>query len=173
MGLAVSLSKVHLSSIKQLPSRVPLAQSSEIYGLQLRPVKDIRTRDPGRATHVTVSQYQCGSIGNIIRQEASAALFSLLQETFRVLSHSPEEVGFPHSDDNHRCGAHSQASMSFFMRNESLSSRFIQPSRIKLIPRHCQDTGPPLLPGSHAQCVPHYFTKYQNFSGFLQWRWIC
>ena len=27
-----------------------------------------------------------------------------------------------------------QASMSFFMRNESLSSRFIQPSTIKLIP---------------------------------------
>ena len=36
--------------------------------------------------------------------------------------------------------------MSFFMRNESLSSRFIQPSRIKLIPRLCQD-GPSIVSG--------------------------
>ena len=36
--------------------------------------------------------------------------------------------------------------MSFFMRNESLSSGFIQPSRIKLIPRHCQD-GPSIVCG--------------------------
>ena len=36
--------------------------------------------------------------------------------------------------------------MSFFMRNESLSSGFIQPSRIKLIPRLCQD-GPGIVSG--------------------------
>ena len=36
--------------------------------------------------------------------------------------------------------------MSFFMRNESLSSGFIQPSRIKLIPRLCQD-GPSIVCG--------------------------
>ena len=167
MGLAVSLSKVHLSSIKQLPSRVTLAQSPEIYGAPTQ-TREGHQDPAARMSHTRYTRQI--SMRDIIRQEVSEALFSLLQETFRVLSHSPEEVGFPHPTGNHR--ARLQAPMSFFMRNESLSSRFIQPSRIKLIPRPCQDTGPPLLPGSHAQCVPHYFTKYQNFSGFLQWRQI-
>ena len=55
--------------------------------------------------------------------------------TWLVITSSATAANIPPPLPRLRC----QASMSFFMRNESLSSGFIQPSTIKLIPLYCQD----------------------------------